>query len=327
MSSTHKDIKNVNHTYDMGVGENEMETIELYCKLSEKIPSNQLLLRESMKKHTSFHIGGLADILMLPSKSEEIQYAIGLCKQYHYPYMVMGNGSNLLVRDKGIRGLVIKIADRFKNIKVEGTMICAQAGVVLSSLSKVALKEKLSGLEFANGIPGTLGGAVSMNAGAYNGETKDIIKKVTILDENEIIRELNLIDLHFGYRSSIIQQQPYTVLKAEIELKKDDYRNIQATMDDLTHRRKEKQPLQYPSAGSTFKRAEGYYTGKLIQDAGLKGMRVGDAQVSELHCGFIINLGNASACDVITLIDKIKEKVKMDSGVDLHPEVKIVGDE
>lgn len=304
-----------------------MQTMELYHKLSEKLPLDQLFLQESMKKHTSFRIGGVADILFMPSKMEEIQFAIGLCKQYQYPYMIMGNGSNLLVRDNGIRGLVIKIADRFKALKVEDTRIIAQAGVLLSRLSKLALKEKLSGLEFANGIPGSLGGAVTMNAGAYNGEMKDVVKKVMILDENEIVRELSENDLNFGYRSSIIQQRGYTVLQAEITLKRDNFHCIQSTMDDLTKRRKEKQPLQYPSAGSTFKRGEGYYTGQLIQDAGLKGLQVGDAQVSELHCGFIINLGNATAGDVINLMDKIKGKVKLDTGVDLIPEVKIVGEE
>jgi UDP-N-acetylmuramate dehydrogenase len=303
-----------------------MEIQELYQRLIHEIPQGAIFQNESMKKHTSFRIGGPADILLIPSAVKEIQYAIQLCMDMDIPYLIMGNGSNLLVRDKGIRGLVIKISEGYKEIKVEGTRIHAQAGILLSSLSRVSIQSSLTGLEFCSGIPGTLGGAVAMNAGAYGGEMKDVVSSVTVLDENNQIKRIDHGDLEFGYRSSVIQKRGYVVLEVDMELKPGDMETSKQIVEDLTRRRREKQPISYPSAGSAFKRPVGYYAGKLIQDSGLKGMRIGDAQISELHAGFIINLGNATATDVITLIELVKDKIKMNYGVEMHPEIKIVGE-
>ncbi|MGI6705770.1 MAG: UDP-N-acetylmuramate dehydrogenase [Clostridia bacterium] len=303
-----------------------MDIQELYQKLILEIPQEAIFQNESMKKHTSFRIGGPADILLIPSDVKEIQYAIQLCKDMNIPHFIMGNGSNLLVRDKGIRGLVIKISERYKEIKVEGTRIHAQAGILLSSLSCISIQSSLAGLEFCSGIPGTLGGAVTMNAGAYGGEMKNVVSSVTVLDENNQIKRIDHEELDFGYRSSVIQKKGYVVLEVDLDLKPGDMETSKKIVEDLTRRRREKQPISYPSAGSAFKRPVGYYAGKLIQDCGLKGMRIGDAQISELHAGFIINLGNATAADVITLIELVRDKIKTKYGVEMHPEMKIVGE-
>jgi UDP-N-acetylmuramate dehydrogenase len=303
-----------------------MNLDKAYQALSNILQTDQLLRNESMKKHTSFRIGGLADLMILPREIQQIQSVIDILNENQVPFMIMGNGSNLLVRDKGIRGAVIKIADTFSKAQVRGENIKAQAGILLSTLSKLALNSGLAGLEFANGIPGTLGGAVTMNAGAYGGEMKDVIRSVLILGEDGKIKLLNSEQLALGYRTSIIQDTKNIVLEVDIELKKGDYETSYALIQDLTRRRQEKQPLTYPSAGSAFKRPVGYYAGKLIQDCGLKGMRVGDAQISEKHSGFIINLGNATANDVIQLIEQVKSRVKEMQGVELQPEVRIVGE-
>jgi UDP-N-acetylmuramate dehydrogenase len=304
-----------------------MNIKKAFQELSGAFQPDQLLLDESMKKHTSFRIGGPADLMILPSETKQIQTALAVLKANNVPVIVMGNGSNLLVRDKGIRGAVIKIADRFSHAEVDGETIKAQAGILLSALSRLALKASLTGLEFASGIPGTLGGAVFMNAGAYGGEMKDVIAWVSVLEEDGRIAVLDREQLALGYRTSSIQGTSRIVLEAFMQLKKGDYEESRALIRDLTKRRQEKQPLSYPSAGSTFKRPVGYYAGKLIQDAGLRGMRVGDAQVSELHSGFIINLGNATARDVIELIEQIKKRVREQAGVELQPEVRVVGQE
>ncbi|HHT66425.1 MAG: UDP-N-acetylmuramate dehydrogenase [Caldicoprobacterales bacterium] len=302
--------------------------LEKACQaLSEFLEPDQLLLNENMSKHTSFRIGGPVDLMVLPSKTEQIQNAIRILREYDIPVMVMGNGSNLLVRDKGIRGAVMKIADRFSQAEVKNETVHAQAGILLSALSRLALKSGLKGLEFASGIPGTLGGAVTMNAGAYGGEMKDVIKWACVMDEDGEVTVLDKDSLALGYRTSIIQSTKRIVLEVFLQLKAGDYEESRALIQELTKRRREKQPLQYPSAGSAFKRPVGYYAGKLIQDAGLKGMRVGDAQISEIHSGFIINLGNATACDVIELIEKVKTRVKEQAGIELHPEVRIVGED
>ncbi len=303
-----------------------MNLDKAYQALSEIMQGDQLLREESMKKHTSFRIGGLVDLMILPREVGQIQNAIDILVENQVPFMVMGNGSNLLVRDNGIRGAIIKIADTLSNAEVKGKIIQAQAGILLSSLSRLALKSSLTGLEFASGIPGTLGGAVTMNAGAYGGEMKDVIKAVSILDEYGKVELLDSEQLDLGYRTSIIQNTKKIVLEVVMELKKGDYETSYSLIKDLTKRRQEKQPLTYPSAGSAFKRPVGYYAGKLIQDCGLKGMRVGDAQISEKHSGFIINLGNATANDVIQLIDQVKSRVNEMEGVDLQPEVRIVGE-
>ncbi|HHY81094.1 MAG TPA: UDP-N-acetylmuramate dehydrogenase [Clostridiales bacterium] len=303
-----------------------MNLDKAYKELTGFLQPDQILKNESMKKHTSFRIGGPADLMIIPSETEQIVKAFNVLREHNIPVMVMGNGSNLLVRDKGIRGAVIKIAERYSHAEVKYDSIQAQAGILLSALSRLALNSSLAGLEFASGIPGTLGGAVTMNAGAYGGEMKDVLQWVSVLDEDNSIKVLDRNQLELGYRTSIIQNSNMVVLEAFIKLQKGDYDQIKALIQEYTRRRQEKQPLSYPSAGSAFKRPVGYYAGKLIQDAGLKGMRVGDAQVSELHSGFIINLGNATACDVIELIEQIKAKVKENSGVELQPEVKIVGE-
>lgn len=295
--------------------------------LRANLPVEQILLNESMKKHTSFRIGGPADIMVVPHDTKQVKTAIEIFKAHNIPYFIMGRGSNLLVRDKGIRGGVIKLADGFSKAKVTDRQIQAQAGILLSSLSNLALRAELTGLEFASGIPGTLGGAVAMNAGAYGGEIKDVIEKVIVLDENQKVLSFTNSEMNFGYRKSIVQNTKMIVLEVYMTLEKGNYQESKEKIKELTKRRREKQPLNYPSAGSTFKRPVGYYAGKLIQDSGLKGMRVGNAQISELHSGFIINMGDATAEDVIKLIEKVKTRVYDRFGVNLEPELKIIGEE
>ena len=280
---------------------------------------------ELMKNHTSFKIGGPADEFCEVSSVLEIKELMEYAKEKGIPCMVMGNGSNLLVGDKGIRGLVIKIARGFDNVEVEGGIITAQSGVLLSRLAKIALKNNLSGLEEVSGIPGTLGGAIYMNAGAYGGEMKDVVKSVTYLDDGEI-KTAKGDELEFGYRKSMFSGKDMIILSAEIELKNENPDEIKAKMDDFKERRTSKQPLTIPSAGSTFKRPEGYFAGKLIEDAGLKGYSVGGAAVSTLHSGFVVNTGDAKACDVLDLIKHIKKTVFDKFGVELYEEVKLVGE-
>jgi UDP-N-acetylmuramate dehydrogenase len=308
------------------VGDN-MDLEKGLLDLRANIPVEQILLNESMKKHTSFRIGGPADIMVVPHDTEQVKTAIEIFKAHNIPYFIMGRGSNLLVRDKGIRGGVIKLADGFSKAKVTDRQIQAQAGILLSSLSNLALRAELTGLEFTSGIPGTLGGAVAMNAGAYGGEIKDVIEKVIVLDENQKVLSFTNSEMNFGYRKSIVQNTKMIVLEVYMTLEKGNYQESKEKIKELTKRRREKQPLNYPSAGSTFKRPVGYYAGKLIQDSGLKGMRVGNAQISELHSGFIINMGDATAEDVIKLIEKVKTRVYDRFGVNLEPELKIIGEE
>ena len=303
----------------------KMENI--YKRLREFIPSERILLNEPMKKHTSFKIGGPADIMVFPASEEEIVHALKVCKDTSVPFFIMGNGSNLLVRDKGIRGVVIKISENYSEIEIEGTNIRAQSGVLLSTLSRAAVRNSLKGLEFASGIPGTLGGAITMNAGAYGGEIKDAVVSVRCIDSNGNIHILQKEDMKFGYRTSLIQTTDLIVSEVNMELEYGDQQESLDLMAELARRRREKQPLAYPSAGSTFKRPVGYYAGKLIQDCGLKGLRIGDAQISELHAGFIINLGNATAQNVIDLIKKVQEIIYDKYGVEMVPEVRIVGEE
>ncbi len=304
-----------------------MNIDKAYKRLVEYIPSGQILVKEPMKNHTSFRIGGPADIMVLPGNDQEIIYTLKICNELSIPIFVMGNGSNLLVRDKGIRAVVLKISENYSDVKIDGTSINAQSGVLISTLSKMAVKNSLRGLEFASGIPGTLGGAVTMNAGAYGGEMKDVVVSVVAMDILGNYHRLELEDMDFGYRRSYIQNNELIVLEVNMELK---YGDQQASLDligELARRRREKQPLSYPSAGSTFKRPVGYYAGKLIQDSGLKGLRIGDAQISELHAGFIINLGNATAENVIELIGKVQDIIFDKYGVEMVPEVRIIGEE
>ena len=285
----------------------------------------ELLVMEPMKNHTTFRIGGPADILALPKTPEEVEKVVRFCNEHAQPYYVIGNGSNLLVSDEGYRGLVLQLYRNFNDIQVNGETITVQSGAMLAAVARMAYQNHLTGLEFASGIPGTIGGAVVMNAGAYGGEIKDVLREVTVLTKEGEVRTVPADDLELGYRTSVIPKNGWIVLGAVLQLKKGDPEQIRARMDELKEQRITKQPLDLPSAGSTFKRPEGYFAGKLIMDAGLRGFTVGGAQVSEKHCGFVVNRGGATAADVWTLICEVKRRVKEMSGVELEPEVKLLG--
>lgn len=297
-----------------------------YNKLAAIVRDEQVLRDEPMQKHTTFRVGGPADYFVMPETIEQVQKVVTLCKEEEIPYYIVGNGSNLLVSDKGYRGVIIQIGKRFGQIEVKGNQITAQAGALLSAVANRALEAGLAGFEFAAGIPGSLGGACVMNAGAYGGEMKDVLLSVTVLTPEGEVLAIPREELELGYRTSIIEKKHYLVLEAVIELQKGDPEEIKAVMDDLRQRRIDKQPLEYPSAGSTFKRPEGYFAGKLIQDAGLKGFQVGGAQVSEKHAGFVINKNHATASDIYELMRQVSEKVEEESGVRLEPEVKRLGE-
>ena len=283
-------------------------------------------LQEPMSKHTTFRIGGPADFYLCPHSTKEVQQTIQICKEENLPYFILGNGSNLLVSDKGYRGAIIQLWKNFSDISVKDCCITAKAGALLSKVAAEALEEGLTGMEFASGIPGTIGGAVFMNAGAYGGEMKDIIKEVKVLDDQGEVRVLSNEEMKLGYRTSIVKEKGYTVLSAVLQLKKGDVSVIRETMEDLKNRRTSKQPLDMPSAGSTFKRPEGYFAGKLIMDSGLRGFSVGGAQVSEKHCGFVVNKGGATAEDVTALIREVQRRVKEKFGVELETEVRFLGE-
>ncbi len=287
---------------------------------------NCVFINESMKKHTTFRIGGPADFLAAPTTREGISNVVGLCREQGWPFTVIGNGSNLLVSDKGYRGVVLQLYKNFSSVQVEGNRMTAQSGANLSVIAKRAQESALAGFEFASGIPGTLGGAVVMNAGAYGGEMKDVLISADVLTEDGKIREIPAGDLALGYRTSAVSENGWIVLGAKIALDKGDSDQILNRMEELKERRVTKQPLDLPSAGSTFKRPEGYFAGKLITDAGLKGFRVGDAMVSKKHAGFVVNAGHASAADVLQLIREVQERVFLNSGVRLEPEIKLLGD-
>lgn len=281
--------------------------------------------REPMSKHTTFRVGGPADVMVWP-KGEALSQVIRLCTQRNVPYYIVGNGSNLLVGDKGIRGVVIEMGRGQDTLYIEENRVVAGAGTLLSKTANLAAEHGLSGMEFAAGIPGTLGGAVVMNAGAYGGEMKDIIEYVTVLDANGKEHTLTVEELELGYRRSCIIERGYIVTQVVLKLTPGDKATILAYMKELREQRRTKQPLEYPSAGSTFKRPEGYFAGKLIQDAGLRGYQVGGAQVSEKHCGFVINLGQATAADICRLIYDVQAEVEKQFQVRLVPEVKMVGE-
>ena len=299
------------------------KVIEKFWNLLGK---DRVLVDEPMKRHTTFRIGGPADFFLLPSTVDEVRGILEICREEELPYFILGNGSNLLVSDKGYRGVIIQLYRNFSNISVEGNEICASSGALLSQIAAAARNASLTGFEFAGGIPGTLGGAVFMNAGAYGGELKDVLKEAVVMTEQGEILTLPVEKLDMGYRTSRIKKAGYLVLEARLVLEQGDMDKIRDITKDLTEKRVSKQPLEYPSAGSTFKRPEGYFAGKLIMDAGLRGYQVGDAQVSEKHCGFVINKGNATAADVLTLIGNVREKVQEQFGVTLEPEVKFLGE-
>ncbi|MBA1334224.1 MAG: UDP-N-acetylenolpyruvoylglucosamine reductase [Firmicutes bacterium] len=299
---------------------------EVLEQLKKYIPPSKIKTNEPMKDHTSFKIGGPADIMVFPSSIEEIVATVEICKQNSCPYFIMGNGTNLLVSDSGYRGVIVKTAANMKDCSIDGERVYGQAGILLSTLSKNVIEAGLEGFEFAHGIPGTLGGAVAMNAGAYGGEIKDVLKWARLLTPEGDIKTYSNSRLKLGYRSSLVQAEGLIVLDCELVFKKGDRKQIDERIREYTQLRKSKQPLHLPSAGSIFKRPEGYYAGKLIEQAGLRGKRIGDAQVSELHCGFIVNVGNATAQDVISLINYVKDEVRDKFGVELQPEIKVVGD-
>lgn len=297
-----------------------------YEALVKVLDEDQIKPEEPMKNHVTFRVGGPADFFVTPKNYEELSGVLKCCAKYEMPCYIMGNGSNLLVSDQGYRGVVIQLFRQLNDIQCEGNVIRAQAGALLSAVANRALEEKLTGFEFAAGIPGTLGGACVMNAGAYGGEMKDVLKSVTVLTREGEKITLQKNELELGYRTSIIAKKDYIVLEAEIELEVGDAEEIKAVMDDLKERRTTKQPLEYPSAGSTFKRPEGYFAGKLIQETGLQGFQVGGAQVSEKHCGFVINKDQATAADIAELIRQVQDRVEKKFGVRLETEVKRLGE-
>ena len=292
-------------------------------KLGEQV---EILEAEPMKNHTTFRIGGPADALALPKTPEEVAEVVRFCHEHAQPYYVLGNGSNLLVSDEGYRGIVLQLYRNFNDIQVNGETITVQSGAMLAAVARTAYQNSLTGLEFASGIPGTIGGAVVMNAGAYGGEMKHVLREVTVLTKEGEVLAIPAKALELGYRTSVIPKNGWIVLGAVLQLKKGDPEQILARMEELKEQRITKQPLDLPSAGSTFKRPEGYFAGKLIMDAGLRGFTVGGAQVSEKHCGFVVNRGDATAADVWELICEVKRRVKERTGVELEPEVKLLGD-
>lgn len=282
--------------------------------------------QEPMSLHTTFRIGGPADLFVTPGSIQAVADSIRICKETQTPYAVIGNGSNLLVSDTGYRGVIIQIGRNLNQVSVNGEEIRAQAGAMLSVIAKTALSESLTGFEFASGIPGTLGGAAVMNAGAYGGEMKDVLTEVTVLTREGEIRTVPAEKLEMGYRTSLAAKNGWIILEAVLKFQKGDAEAIRGRMEELKMQRVTKQPLDLPSAGSTFKRPEGYFAGKLIMDAGLRGFTVGGAQISEKHCGFVVNKGGATAEDVRNLICAVQKKVQEDAGVKLEPEVKFLGE-
>lgn len=285
--------------------------------------------QESLNMHTTFRIGGPADFYLIPETVDEVREALIYARERNVPAYVLGRGSNVLFDDEGYAGAIIEIGRGLEQVTVrDGTDGCAhvtaQAGVAMSSLAMQLAEAELTGFEFAGGIPGTLGGGIAMNAGAYGGEISDCIQDATVMTEDGEILVLAKEQLELGYRTSIIQKKKYIVLEGTFSFMKGKKEDILAKMKEFGKRRRDKQPLEYPSAGSTFKRPEGYFAGKLIEDAGLRGYRVGDAQVSEKHCGFVVNLGNATAADVRQLIRDVQDRVREKFQVELEPEVRIL---
>lgn len=303
-----------------------MENNKIENKFCACLGSDNVYKNEPMKKHTTFRIGGPADYYLCPHSVKEVQRVMEICREEKLPYFILGNGSNLLVSDKGYRGAVIQLWKNVSDIRVKGCMIEAMAGASLAKIAAQALEEGLTGMEFAAGIPGTLGGAVVMNAGAYGGEMKDILKEALVMDSEGKVFTLDKKELKLGYRTSAVKENGYIVLSAVLELRMGKREEIRKLMEELKQKRIDKQPLDMPSAGSTFKRPEGYFAGKLIMDTGLRGFSVGGAQVSEKHCGFVVNTGEATASDVLALIREVQKRVREKFGVELETEVKFLGE-
>lgn len=298
----------------------------MYSNLLSDLAPDIVRQNEEMKRHTTFRIGGPADLLVMPRNIDEIEQVIGICHRDKIPYCVIGQGSNLLVMDKGIRGVVIKLGRNFKKVEFDGSSIMAEAGIRLSELSKLAAEHSLSGLEFAEGIPGSLGGAVTMNAGAYDGEIKDLVVSVEALSAGGQLLRFSEQDCNFAYRHSIFQENNCIVLRCKLRLLPGSQDEIRKKMREFSHRRRERQPLEYPSAGSVFKRPDGIYVGPMVEKLGLKGFRIGGAEVSSKHAGFIVNIGDATAQDVLDLIAHIQAAARERFQVDLQPELRIIGE-
>ncbi len=290
------------------------------------VSEENLRFREPMNRHTSFRTGGEAAAFIQVENKEQLKKVLYYLQKTETDYFVLGNGTNLLVSDRGYDGVIIQIGSKMSDIQVEGNRLYVQAGALLSQAAKRAWEAGLTGMEFASGIPGSVGGGIVMNAGAYDGEMERIVERVAVLNEDGELMELDHDTMEFGYRSSIIKNRPFIVVEAVLKLEPGDKAAIKAKMDDFAVRRREKQPLEFPSAGSTFKRPEGNFAGKLIMDSGLRGYRIGGAQVSEKHCGFVINTGNATSEDISELMTEIQERVKEKFGVRLEPEVVRLGD-
>ena len=295
-------------------------------RLREILDIEDIKIDEPMKEHTSFKVGGPVDILLTPKDFNQVVAAVKFCKKENIPYYIMGNGSNLLVKDGGIRGVMIKLV-KLNKIQVKENKIITESGASLKDISTTALENCLTGFEFACGIPGSVGGAVTMNAGAYNGEISNVIESAKVICNNGEIVVLNMEEMELGYRMSSILKNGYTILEVTFNLEKGDKESIMNRIEDLSRRRNEKQPLEYASAGSTFNRPQGHFAAKLIEDSGLKGKSVGDAQVSQKHSGFIINKGNATAKDILTLISIVQDKVRQNFDIDLYTEVRIIGED
>ena len=294
--------------------------------LESIVAAENILLEEPMHKHTTFRVGGPAEVFVTVENKEQLEKIIKYLNLVERPYFILGNGSNLLVGDKGYRGVIIRLGGEFNTLKTEGTLLTAGASVLLSAASRAAMENGLTGMEFASGIPGSIGGGVKMNAGAYDGEMRQIVESVQVMYKDGSILDLDNETMEFGYRNSVIKNRPYVVLQVSLRLQPGNREEILARMNELAARRKEKQPLEFASAGSTFKRPEGYFAGKLIMDSGLRGARIGGAQISEKHCGFVINDGTATAADIAELIQEVSETVKEKFGVTLEPEVILLGD-
>jgi len=294
--------------------------------LQELVSAETVHPKEPMHKHTTFRIGGPADCLVEIESTEALRRVQRYLRLVEIPYTITGNGSNLLVSDLGYRGVILQLGSRFAEVRVEGNTVTAQAGALLSRIAKTALEHGLTGFEFAAGIPGTAGGAVVMNAGAYGGEMKQVIQSVTVLDPEGEELVLDNETMEFGYRTSVLKRRPLVVTEITLQLTPGDPAQIRERMEELARQRREKQPLEYPSAGSTFKRPEGYFAGKLIMDANLRGFQIGGARVSDKHCGFVINAGGATACDVAALMAEVQRRVEEQFGVRLEPEVILLGE-
>ena len=296
-------------------------------RLNEILPKERILTEEQMDRHTTFRTGGPARYFLVIETRKELAQVLAWLQEEALPWFLLGNGSNLLVGDRGYRGAILHLAGEFLKTEIDEATIRCGAGAMLSAVSRSAMEAGLTGLEFASGIPGTIGGAVRMNAGAYNGEIAGVTESVEVMEPDGRCRVYNREEMAFGYRTSIVKTKPCVVLSTVLKLKKGDRSEISATMQELSAKRREKQPLEYPSAGSVFKRPEGHFAGKLIEDAGLKGLRVGGAEVSPKHAGFIVNVGGATARDVLELIERIREKVYAMSGVTLECEIRTIGED